>query len=72
MKTNTLMVNAAMMKAVDVGLIPDGVTIEQRGLMEQVIQAALDAHATLRAFDEINFKIITDPVAIQAAIESDR
>ena len=72
MKASNVMVSAAMMKAVDIGLIPDGVTSVQRERMEQVIQAALDAHATLRAFDEINFKTITDPVAIQTAIESDR
>ena len=36
----------------------------------KVIQAALDAHATLRSFDEINFKILDDPLAIERAIKS--
>lgn len=72
MKACPVMVNAAMQQAVDVGLIPNGVRPEQREQMQKVIQAALDAHATLRAFEEINFQILGDPVAIQAAIESDR
>lgn len=70
MKACTEMVNAAMIKAVDLGLISESVNNEQRMQMKHVIQAALDAHATLRSFDEINFKIITDPIAIKAAIES--
>jgi hypothetical protein len=72
MKVDALMVNTAMNKAVEVGLIPDGVRPAQREQMQAVIQAALDAHATLRAFDELNFKTLGDPVAIQRAIESGR
>ena len=70
MKACPPMINAAMQKAVDVALIPDGVRPEQREQMEAVIQAALDAHATLRSFEEINFKVLGDPVAINAAIAS--
>lgn len=72
MKTSAPMLNAAMQKAVDVGLIPDGVRPAQREQMREVIQAALDSHATLRAFEELNFQVLGDPVAIQAAMDFDR
>ncbi|MFM0265486.1 hypothetical protein [Paraburkholderia sediminicola] len=72
MKTTVEMINAAMQEAVAVGLIPDGVTSAQRELMRRTVQAALDAHATLRAFEEISFSSLSDPQAISAAIASDR
>jgi len=72
MKLSTVMGNAAMTKAVENGLIPNGVTSAQRAQLDEVLQAAIDAHATLRAFDEINFAVLTDPAAIDAAIESGR
>lgn len=69
MKVATEMVNAAMRKAVDIGLILDGVTVEQRSKLEEVLQASLDAHATLRSFEEINFRVLSDPEAVASAIK---
>jgi hypothetical protein len=37
-----------MAKAVDIGLIPDGVTYAQRAQLDAVLQAALDAHPVLK------------------------
>jgi len=48
MKLTTAMGNAAMQAAIDVGLIKDGVTAEQRAHLDTVLQAALDAHPVLR------------------------
>ncbi|MBN3813429.1 hypothetical protein [Paraburkholderia sp. Ac-20347] len=44
---------------------------EQREALEQVVQAALDEHAMLRSFSAINFAVLSDAVAIQAAIRPD-
>jgi hypothetical protein len=39
--------NAAMKKAVDNGLIPNGVTSAQRSLLDEVLQAALDSESII-------------------------
>lgn len=55
MKVTTVMGNAAIQKAVANGLIPDGVTIEQRQKLDEVLQAALDAHPVLKMASGVVF-----------------
>jgi uncharacterized protein with gpF-like domain len=56
MKITTAMGNAAMKKAVDNGLVKNGVTLNQRNLLDEVIQAAIDADATLQAMIEVDIR----------------
>lgn len=69
MKITKEMGNAAMQAAIDSGLIKDGVTYQQRQQLDKVVQAALDAHPTLKVMEELRF-VGTDPQAF-AAVSSD-
>lgn len=55
MKVTTAMGNAAIQKAVDIGLIPDSVTIEQRQKLDDVLQAAMDSHPLLKMASALVF-----------------
>lgn len=55
---------AAMQKAVGNGLIPDGVTLDQRKQLDAVVQAALDAHPVLKYAQDVVLAG-SDPAAFQ-------